>query len=451
MEIKVGSIVEEEVIDFTHEGKGVIKVDNFAIFVEGGLIGDRVEAEINKVKKNFAIGKVTKIIEPSEDRIKLDFPIKESMGGIPLIEYRYSKQLDWKRNKVETDLEKIAKITDVKINETIGMEYPFRYRNHVQIPVGNEEGKTVTGFYQLNTNYIVDMEESILQAEIGNKILSIIKTWIEEYNIPSYDKDKQEGVLRHIGIRTNKDNEAMVILVTASKKLPKKDELINMLTSELKEVKSIYHNVNTTKSSLVYGDNYKHIYGEEKLIDSIGYREFYISPNSFFQINRTQAEVLYSKVIEYLNPSKEDIVFDLYCGIGTISIYIADKVKYVYGVESVKQAVEDADENKKLNNVENTEFIFARSEIILDRLVEEVPEANKIILDPPAKGCEKELLETIVKMSPEKIVYVSCNPATMARDTKVLVANGYKIKEVQPIDMFPHGTTVEAVTLLVKE
>lgn len=451
MDIKVGSIVEEEVIDFTHEGKGVIKIDNFAVFVDGGLIGDRVEARIDKVRKNFGLGTVTNILEHSEDRVKHDFEIEESTGAIPLIEYKYSKQLEWKKDKIKRDLEKIGNIDQVKINDTLGMDEPFRYRNHVQIPVQTKDGKALIGFYELSSRDIVDMKKSVIQPEIGDKIINIIRDWIEEYNIPSYNKNTKKGVLRHIGIRTNKDNEAMVILVTGSKKLPEQDELIRRLTQEVEGIKSIYQNINMMKSPVVYGENYKRIYGKGKLIDSIGQYDFYISPNSFFQINRSQAEVLYNKAVEYLNPEKDDVIFDLYTGIGTIPIYLAGKVKYVYGIESVSEAVKDAKENKKLNNVENVEFIEARAEIILDRLVEQVPEGNKVILDPPRGGSEEEVLEAIIKMSPERIVYVSCNSTTLARDIKYLNNKGYKLKEVQPVDMFPHTMAAEAVALLVKE
>lgn len=450
MDIKLGNIVKGEVVDFTHEGKGVIKVDNFTVFVEGGLIGDKVEAKIDKMKKSFAIGTVIKVIEASKDRVKLDIPIDESLGGIPLIEYDYSKQLEWKKNKVKRDLERIGKIKEVKINETIGMENPFRYRNHVQIPVGTKKDKTVVGFYELSTRDIVDMKESILMPEIGNKILKIIRNWIDQYNIKAYDKKTKKGVLRHIGIRINKDDEAMVILVTGSKRLAGKDELINLLIGELEEVKSIYHNVNTMNSPVVYGHDYYKVYGEDKLIDSIGDYKFNISPNSFFQVNRTQSKVLYDIGTKYLNPNKEDILFDLYSGIGTIPIYIANKVKYIYGIESVNEAVKDANENKELNNVDNIEIIHGRSEIILDRLVDQVPEGNKIILDPPRGGCEEEVLEAIIKMSPETIVYISCNSTTLARDAKYLTHNGYKIEEVQPVDMFPHTMHVETVVKMQK-
>ena len=446
MDIKIGDKVKGEIIDFTHEGNGILKVDNKAIFVNGGLIGDKVVAKIDLVKKNFALASLVDIIEASKDRIKLDFEVKEARGGIPLIEYKYSKQLEWKKHKVKMDLYKIAGLSDVVVKDTIGMEYPYRYRNHVQIPVGERNGKTVIGFYELNTNEIVDMERSILQPEIGNRIINIIRTWMAKYNIKPYNKRQKIGILRHIGIRTNRNNEAMVILVTGSYKLPYADELIKELKKE--KVISVYQNINKSNSSIVYGREYKKLYGEDKLLDYIGDYKFYLSPKSFFQVNRIQTEILYDKVVEYLELNKDDIVYDLYCGIGTISLFVAPHAKKVYGIEIVKEAVEDAKNNAALNNIHNVEFMVGKAEKVLPKLVKVGIESNKVVLDPPRKGCEREVLESLVKMQPERIVYVSCNPSTMARDVKYLVENGYRVIEVQPVDMFPHTTHVECVTLM---
>ena len=446
MGINVGDRFEGEIIDFTHEGNGVVKVDNFTIFVSGGVIGDKVVGKIDEVKKNFAIGQVTNIIEPSKDRIKLDFNIEEARGGIPLIEYKYSKQLEWKKNKVKMDFLKIANLDNIKINDTIGMDNPYRYRNHVQIPVGEKNGETVIGFYEQNTNDIVNMNETILQPKLGNKIIKIIRHWMDSFNIKPYNKNTKKGIVRHIGIRINKDNKAMVIVVTGSNKIPYEKELINMLIKE--DIISIYQNINKLNSSTTYGKEYIKIYGEDKLLDYIGEYEFYLSPNSFFQINRTQAEVLYNKAIEYLNIDKDDIIYDLYCGIGTISLYMAEKAKKVYGVEIVNKAIEDAKENAKLNNIDNVEFIVGKAEEVFPKLMDKGIKGNKVVVDPPRKGCEKAVLEAIIKLSPEKVVYVSCNSATMARDVKYLAENGYKVEEVQPVDMFPHTGHVESIILM---
>lgn len=323
----VGDIIEGEIIDFTHEGNGVLRYDNIAVFVDRGVIGDRVSVKIQELKKNFAIGKTVNILEPSTYRTDYELNTDEAAGGAPLIEYGYDKQLEWKRKKVETDLIKIGGLSQVDVHDTLGMDNPFRYRNHVQIPVGLRNGKVVIGFYEKNTYDIIDMEGSILQPVVADNIVKVVRQWMEKYNIEPYSKKSNKGILRHLGIRTNKDNKAMVILVTATDYLPNSLQLVEMLTKEIKEVISIYHNTNNMKSSTTYGRKYKKLYGEDRLIDYIGDFKFNISPNSFFQVNRLQAEVLYNKAMEYLDLNKDDIVFDLYCGIGTISLYIADKAK----------------------------------------------------------------------------------------------------------------------------
>lgn len=449
MDLKINDIVEGKIIDFTHEGNGVIKNNNLTIFVSGGLIGDIVRIKIDELKKNYAIGTVIKILDPSKDRVETDLAINESKGGIPLIDYKYEKQLQWKKDKVLKDLEKIAGIANVQVEDTMGMENIYRYRNHVQIPVGERNGKTVIGFYEVNSNQIVDMESSILISELGNRILKIFRTWVEKNNIKPYNRRNKQGILRHIGIRSNKDNEAMVILVTGNDNIPKIDELIECLRNE--SVISIYQNINKLNSSVTYGRQYKKLYGKDYLLDYITDYKFKISPNSFFQVNRTQTETLYNKAIEYLDLNKQDIVYDLYCGIGTISLFIADRAKKVYGIEVVKEAIKDAEENAKLNNINNVEFIMGKTEEVFPNMTKKGIVANKLVLDPPRKGCEKETLEAIVQLNPEKVVYVSCNPSTMARDVKHLVENGYKVVEVQPVDMFPHTVHVECVVLIEKE
>lgn len=444
--INIKDIIEGEIIDFTHEGNGVLKFNDFTIFVKGALIGDKVSVRIEEIKKNYAIASVVEILEPSKDRVKEPIALRESRGGIPLIDYDYSKQLEWKRNKVKMDLERIGGLKDIIVKETIGMDNPFRYRNHTQIPVGEKGKSPIIGFYEMNSRFIVDMEGSILQDKIGDKVINIIRKWMKEYNIRSYYRKTRQGVLRHIGIRTNYKGEAMVILVTGSNNIPCVKELIRELEKE--NVISIYQNINKSNSSVTYGREYKKLYGEDTLLDYIGKYKFNISPNSFFQVNRTQAEILYNKAIEYLEPNKEDIVYDLYSGIGTISLYIANRSKKVYGVEMVEAAIKDAEKNAKLNNIDNVEFIIGKAEEVFPQMLKKGIKANKLVLDPPRKGCEKEVLEAIIELNPERIVYVSCNPSTMARDVKALAGNRYKVMEVQPVDMFPHTAHVESIIVM---
>lgn len=448
MNFQVDDIITGEIIDFTHEGNGVMKVHNFAFFAPGGIIGDRVEIKIREIKKHFGFGSIIKIIEPSPDRVNEN--ISSVSGEIPLINYDYKKQLEWKQHKVKMDLLKFAGLSDIEVEDTIGMNQPYRYRNHMQIPVGNRSNKAVLGFFQKGSHDIVDMDGSILQPEIGDKILEIIRKWIDKYQIKPYDRRTNKGSLRHVGIRTNKDNQAMVIMVTATNYLPNSKELINML-KEIKGVVSIYHNVNNMKSAPTYGRKYEKLYGKERLDDYLGNFKFSISPNSFFQVNRTQAETLYNITMDYLEPNKEDVVFDIYCGIGTISLYIAKEVKKLYGIEYVKAATDDAIENAKLNNINNTEFITGKAEEVFPDLMAKGIKGNKLVVDPPRKGCEPEVLEAIVKLNPERVVYVSCNSTTMARDVKYLLENGYKVRKVQPVDMFPHTAHVESVVLISRK
>jgi 23S rRNA (uracil1939-C5)-methyltransferase len=445
MDLNVGDILQGEILDFTHEGNGVLRIDNFAFFIPNGLIGDKVEFKVTELKKNFGFGSIVKLIEPSKDRVK---NVESESGETPLINYDYKKQLDWKKHKVKMDLLKFAGLDDIDINDTIGMDNPYRYRNHTQIPVGSKNGKVVMGFYEKGSHEVVDMDGSILQPKIADEILKIIKEWIVRFDIKPYDSRKNKGVLRHIGIRTNKDDQAMVIIVTATDYLPKSDELISLLNSKAKEVISIYHNINNMKSAPTYGRKYIKLYGEDRLVDYLGKYKFNISPNSFFQVNRTQAEILYDKAIEFLDLHNDDEVFDIYCGIGTISLYIADKAKKVYGIESVKSAIDDAKENAKLNNIDNAEFIIGKAEEVFPDLTNKGVKANKVVVDPPRKGCEKEVLEAIVKLNPERVVYVSCNSTTMARDVKYLLENGYEVREVQPVDMFAHTVHVEVICKL---
>lgn len=449
MSFFIGELLEGEIIDFSHEGNGVLKIDNFTIFVNGGIVGDRVRIKIDGIKKSYALASVVEVLKKSVDRVDLDFELRESRGGIPLIDYNYEKQLQWKREKVKKDFEKIAGLGSLNILDTIGMENPYRYRNHVQVPIGEKEGKILMGFYELNSNNIIDMDSSILLTEKANRVFQIFKTWAKKYDIKAYDRRSKKGVLRHLGIRANKDNQVMLIIVTGSDTLPKTKELVDMLKGE--DIVSIYHNINKMSSSTTYGRKYKKLFGEDYLLDKILDLKFKISPNSFFQINRLQTEKMYSKVVEYLDLDKEDIVYDLYSGIGSISLFLAEKAKKVYGIEIVKEAIEDAKLNAKLNNIKNVEFILGSTEEVFPKMIDQGIKANKIVLDPPRKGCETETLEAIVGLSPSRIVYVSCNPSTMARDIKHLIDNGYKVIEVQPIDMFPNTANVEAVTLIVKE
>lgn len=437
--VMVGDIVEGEIVDINHEGGGVVKVNNFTIFLDRGLIGDVVKFKVTKIKKSYGIGKTIDIVKPSKHRIVPKCSVWNKCGGCQFQSFDYKAQLEWKREKVKNDLTRIAGLEDIQVNDTIGMDYPYRYRNNVQIPVEIRNGKAIMGFYEQGSKKIVNTDNCIVQSETGDKIIKIVKEFIEKYNTIA---------IRHLGIRTNKHNNTMVILVTPSRQLPYSDELIKTIINSCPNVVSIYQNINNKKGPVVYGDKFIKLYGSDKIIDYIGDLKFNISPNSFFQINSTQTEVLYKKAIEYLSLSGDEIVFDLYCGIGTISLFISSGAKKVYGIEVVKEAILDAVENAKLNGIDNVEFIHGTSEEVFPKLMAKGIKADKLVLDPPRKGCDPKVLDTIIEMEPKTVVYVSCNPSTLARDVGYLVEKGFKLEEVQPVDMFPWTGHVESIILM---
>lgn len=448
----VGNIYNGEVIDFTHDGDGIVKADDLTVFVEGCVIGDRIKFEIVEMKKNYGIGSLISIIEPSKNRISYAFDTVSLGGGVPLIDLDYEAQLTWKWQKVKKDFEKIAGL-DLEIRPIIGMGYPFRYRNHTQVPVGTQSGGVVTGYYKKGTNIIVPLTEDYLQPELGDSILSVVRTWMEDHSVEPYDRFSRTGKIKHIGIRINQNDEAMVIIVTTFDKLPEHHSLVHKLITETPGVVSIYQNINPEDGGPTYGSQYRHLFGQEKLIDYIGELRFEISPNSFFQVNTRQVSILYDTAIKFLEPESNDTVCDIYSGIGTITLSAARFVKKVYGIESIRAAVVNAKNNAKINGIKNAEFISERAELAFPELLKAGAVINKVILDPPRKGCDKRVLDALLQLKPERIVYVSCNPSTLARDAKFLTEGGYEIKAVQPVDMFPHTAHVETVVLMsrVKE
>lgn len=454
-QFKVGDKIELNIIDISSEGLGVGRHKGLAFFVEGGTLGDRVLFEIVELKKRYGIGKTLEIIEKSPYRIGSKCEFFPQCDGCQLQNLDYYKQLEFKKNIVENNLERIGKINNVVVKDTIGMEYPFRYRNKAEFKV---EKNYKIGYYKRGTHDIVPVDKSIIQNKMVDDILILIKEYMKKYKVEGYDRKNKKGIIMNILIRTTKDNKAMVVIVTKCENLPYKNELIKMLTFPDKRVSnisynaivSIYQNVKKNDTSVVLGAKDIKLYGEDRILDYIGEYKFLISPKSFFQINPVQTEVLYDKVVEYLSLNGNETIADLYCGIGTISLFISKYAKKVYGVEIVKEAIEDANENKDLNGVNNVEFILGKSEDILPKLNKKGIKLDAIVVDPPRKGLDKLLINSIIDANPEKIVYVSCNPSTLARDLGYLVGKGYKVLEAQPVDMFPHTTHCEVVTLLTR-
>lgn len=458
---------EEYIVEISglgFEGEGVAKVEGFPVFIQGALVGEKVKVKIIKVSKNFAFGKLIEIIETSEHRRKPVCSIYKRCGGCGLQHLSYEGQLDFKKNRVKDVLERVGKLKvtedaqglsadgGVVLHDTIGMEEPYRYRNKVQLPVGEENGEIKIGFYAQRSHEIVDMNTCHIQDQVGDKVVALTKEWMKKYNIKPYDEKNHKGTVRHIMIRRGfNTNEVMVVVVTRTKDLPYKEEFTDLMKEKIEGIKSIIQNVNNKKTNVILGEENITLFGEDHISDYIGKFKFNISPLSFFQVNPIQTEVLYSKAMEYAGLTGEETVFDAYCGAGTISLFLSQKAKKVYGVEMVEQAIEDARVNAKENNIDNVEFIVGKSEEVIPELIEKGIKADVMVVDPPRKGCEKSLLEAIGKMQPDRIVYVSCDPGTLARDLAILEGEGYRTVEVQPVDMFPQGAHVENVTLLIKE
>lgn len=449
--VSKGSVIQGEIIDINHEGSGVVKFEGYTIFTEGGTLGDKVILEVTESKKNYSLGKTLKIIEPSKYRVDAECDISEYCGGCSLRGLDYRIQLEYKTNKVKNDIRRIGGLEDVVIRDTIGMKNPDRYRNKVQIPVGIENGKAVIGFYRKGSHNIININTCRIQHEVADKAVKAIRKYIEEFNVEPYDEKTSRGLIRHIIVKNSfRTGDTMVILVTNGNILPHSDELVKMLKSEIPKLKSVIQNINTKRTNLIMGTKSKVIFGEERILDYIGELKFYISAESFFQVNPVQTEVLYNKALEYADLNGNETVFDIYCGIGTISLFLAKKAKKVYGIESVNQAIKDAKENAKLNRINNVEFYSGNAEEVFPNFHKEGVRADVVVVDPPRKGCDPRVIDTIIKMKPEKVVYVSCNPSTLARDLKILSENGFKIEEVQPVDMFPHTPHVECVVEIQK-
>lgn len=437
-----------EIDNLGFEGEGVGRVNNFTVFVEGALPGEEVKAKIVKVSKNYAYGKLISILKPSPERIEPLCSLKRC-GGCQLMHLKYQAQLRIKKQRVVDSIERIGKLHEITVHDTIGMENPYRYRNKAQFPVGIKDGKVVVGFYAPRSHDVVDTPHCLIQDEISDKVMEIIRKWAQDNDISVYDEASGKGLLRHIMVRkAYRTGDVMVVVVTNGYDIPYRENLISMLKDNIPGLKSVIQNINRAATNVVLGNENRTIYGSSRIVDYIGDLRFQISPMSFFQVNPVQIEVLYNKALEYADLSGDETVIDAYCGTGTISLFLARKAKKVYGVEVVEQAVADARENAVQNGIENAEFIAGRSEDVIPELYRKSIKADVVVIDPPRKGCGEELLKTIASMKPERVVYVSCDPGTLARDLKYLSENGFRVVEVQPVDMFPITAHVECVLLM---
>ena len=444
-----------DIISVGYEGEGIAKIDGYPIFIEGAILGEKVKALIVKVKKNYAYGKLLEVIEASEERVEPKCKVYKRCGGCSVQHMNYKKQLDYKFERVKDCISKIGGLDSSLVQYPIGMEEPERYRNKVQLPVGIVKGELSIGFYAPRSHNIINLDTCLIQDKIADKVAELTREWMIKYDISAASIDgtfNKNGLIRHIMIRKGfTTNEVMVVLVSTRENVKHIDKFIDLIKDNIEGIKSIILNVNEENTNVILGQKCITLWGDDTIIDYIDNFKFNISPLSFFQVNPVQTEKLYSKALEYARLTGDETVFDAYCGTGTITLFLSQKAKKVYGVEIIEPAIINARENARINNIDNAEFFVGKSEEIIPELIKKgiIPEV--IVVDPPRKGCDIKLLEAIGEAKPEKVVYVSCDASTLARDLKILEGIGYRTEIVQPVDMFPHTSHVETVALMYKE
>ena len=451
--MKKDDLIEVTIEDLSEEGTGIGKFEGMTFFIKDAVIGDRVRAKIMKLKKTYGFARLMEVLTPSPDRVEPICPVARQCGGCQIQAMSYEAQLAFKTRKVENNLKRIGKFEEIPMESIIGMEDPFHYRNKAQFPFGkNRDGKIITGFYAGRTHSIIENTSCHLGKEVNEEILEKILAWMNAFHVEPYNEATGKGLMRHSLIRCGfRTGEIMVCLVINGRKIPGEEVLVDSLKI-IPGMTSISLNVNKEKTNVILGREVINLWGRPYIEDYIGEVKYQISPLSFFQVNPVQTERLYGKALEYAGLTGEETVWDLYCGIGTISLFLARKARKVYGVEIIPDAIEDARRNASLNGFTNTEFYVGKAEEVLpEKYEKEGIRADVIVVDPPRKGCDETLLSTMVKMQPERIVYVSCDSATLARDLRYLCDNGYELKRVCPADMFPQTVHVETVVLLQRK
>ena len=462
-------IVKVKIEDIGVGGEGIGKVDGYTLFIKDAIIGDVVEAKVMKAKKNYGYARLMNVLTPSKDRVEEPVcPMARKCGGCQIQEMKYPAQLAFKEAKVRGNLERIGEVPtellDQIMHPAVGMDgegmQPFRYRNKAQFPIGTDkDGRVIAGFYAGRTHSIIENTDCALGVEVNEEILNCILDFMEEFKIPAYDEVKHKGLVRHVLLRYGfKTDEIMVCLVINGKTIPHCHDLVGRLR-QIPGMTSITLSTNTAKTNVIMGDTIRLLWGQEFITDYIGEIKYQISPLSFYQVNPVQTEKLYGLALDYAGLTGNEAVWDLYCGIGTISLFLAKKAKQVYGVEIVPQAIDDAKNNAKINDIANAEFYVGKAEEVLPEYYKEYEKthngetahADVIVVDPPRKGCEENLLHTMASMQPDRIVYVSCDSATLARDVKVLGELGYEVKKVRGVDQFPMTCHVETVVLLSQQ
>lgn len=450
--VQMGQTYLIDITGLGHSGEGVGRYQDFTVFVPGALPGEKVSAKITTVKKTYAVGQLTNVETPSPHRITPECSIYNQCGGCQLQHLTYQEQLNRKRQQVVDAITRIAKLPEVLVHPTLGAANPWYYRNKMQFPVGSKEGKVVVGCYSQGSHDIVDTEHCLIQHQSNNDIVREVRKIIAGLRIEPYNERTGQGIIRHVlGRVGTATGEVMVVLVTASEQLPQRQELIKRITAAIPGIVSLVQNINPKQTNVIMGNKTVTLWGRDTITDKLGEFTFAISARSFFQVNTAQAEVLYNQAVTYAGLTGTETVIDAYCGTGTITLFLARQAAQVYGIEIVEPAILDARQNAVNNKVENAEFIVGDAVDIMPRMYRQGIKPQVIVVDPPRAGCEQKVLETFVNMEPKRIVYVSCNPASLARDLGVLSGMGYVAKEIQPVDMFPWTSHVECVALIVRK
>lgn len=450
MQLKKNDRVELNIDSFGAQGEGVAKWEGMPVFIPFVLPGEHVKAQILKVEKRYAFAKALDILDPSPDRRDAPCPHFGQCGGCVAQHMRYEAQLQFKRAQVENCMRHIAGL-DVSVEPVLGMEEPWHYRNKISMPVSGETGAPQIGYYAARSHRVINTESCLLSCDAADRAVAAVRQWMIQERIAPYQETLQKGLIRHVMIRLNQQGEAMLVLAINGKKLPKSDALLSILHKTVPEVVSLCISPNLKHNNVILGDTYQVIWGAERLSDTLCGNAFRISPLSFFQVNPTQTEKLYLTALDFAALRGGETVADLYCGAGTITLMLARKAAHVIGVEIVPQAIQDAIANAQRNGISNADFHCGPTEEILPRLVSQGIRPDVIVLDPPRKGAEPAVLSAILESAPKRIVYVSCNPATQARDARILADGGYLPERCQPVDMFCQTSGVEAVCLFTRK
>ena len=439
-----------DIIDINHEGQGIGEIEGYRVFVDGVVVGESVRIKLIKVNKTYGYGKLIEVVRTSPDRVDCVCNVGRRCGGCTIGHVEYLTQLKYKTKLVRESMRRIGGV-DTVVDDIIGAKEPLWYRNKAQFPVKNIDGKIQMGFYARNTHNIVHCDECMIHNHKINEVKKVVERFLQDNKIEAYDEVNKIGIVRHVMVRVGENTgDVMVVIVAVTSNVPHINELVYVLQDKIKGLRSVVVNINKRDTNVILGDKDVIIWGSEYIEDNVEGIKFRISPKSFYQVNTQQMKVLYAKVLEYAGLKGNEVVFDLYCGIGSITLMLARRARYVYGVEVVAEAIENARANAYVNGVNNVEFLQGKAEDVIPHMYDGGTKADVVVVDPPRKGCDRVLIDTVVAMQPERIVYVSCNPATLARDVRIFGEDGYFVDKITPVDMFPMTMHVETVVLLSK-